>query len=144
MSPLIVTILTVFIIGLVSFIIGYALTDSSWERKYYKLNQEHQNLVNQKEKHVKKDKSNGVVKNDYNVLRKEIDSLQEENKELRANLKSDGKSKSQNKEVSRVTKMYEWENKKRLELEKENKRLLSELSMSSNVVGSLKGKKTVH
>lgn len=143
MSPLIVTILTVFIIGLVSFIIGYALTDSSWEKKYYKLNQEHQNLVNTK-KSVKKNKSNGVVKNDYNVLRKEIDSLQEENKELRANLKSDGKSKSQNKEVSRVTKMYEWENKKRLELEKENQRLLSELSMSSNVVGSLKGNKTVH
>jgi len=100
MDPRVYAILTVLVIGIISFLIGWLLTSSKWRRKYEEENQHRLNL----ERHNKRleksleqskkiqDESRTrlqLINTDVRLLEKEVKQLKRDNKRLNDKLYSD-------------------------------------------------------
>ncbi len=103
MDPRVYAILTVVVIGIISFLIGWLLTSSKWRRKYedenqHRLTMERQNKRLEKSlQQSKKVQEEGrtrlqLINTDVRLLEKEIKQLKKDNKQLNDKLYSEDKT----------------------------------------------------
>jgi len=146
MTPRIQAILTILIIGLISFLIGWLLTSSKWKRKHKDLKSRFDALdrsqeslkkeyteINEKYKEVEKTESS--YKKEQKQMLQEIKLLKKEKSQLaidNQNLKWDIEEKKGKtgdwEELKKLKALYTKENHERLRLEGENLALRNKLS----------------
>ncbi len=107
MESLFLAIISIFIIGLVSYLMGYFMISSKWKKKYKHLNRSYSNLENNYnrhqgvykrgiENHEQLENSYIKLKNDRDLCRKKIEELESANYQLEEKYRAANSSTFQN------------------------------------------------
>lgn len=137
MTEKLVSVLAIFVIGIISFLIGFKLTNANWKHQYMQLKQmfeREKHLCDNFEKRLSSaEKQKSELEKDRNNLIRENATLQNEhiqnkkqvNQLLAEKLKLNEENKMRTNfatkdDLERVKKMYEYERNERMRLEKEN------------------------
>ncbi len=158
MTPQMHAILTVVVIGLISFLIGWLLTNSLWKRRYNKLKdkynhfEEDYKILHRQNEEFKRDHAEVLQERDAyqrrvaaleealdkeytkkKILIQERDDYRTQLNDRKTTLSTSSTTAQDTKdELERIKKLYEWENKERMRIQGEYDKLNAHTNFSSN------------